>query len=346
MSALHKLSDLAFKKEKNFFLLFVLMLFIFVYFSFELLQPVYISMVLAYIFDPIHKALKKYGLAHSLATTCLLIFFLSTVTLSLLSVLPILSQEILNLFKEVPDLISTIQHYLEHRWANAAWIKNIMPFDFLLDTFKKNINKISSNIVHASLASFSGLLDIIVYMMLVPILTFLFIHDRDKFLAWGKTWLPKERKMLSTFSDNINAQMGLYLRGKMLEMILVFIVSSIVFKYLSMNYSLLMSACIALSTLIPVIGAVLATIPMLTIGLLQWGLSPAFYSMLLAYTLIMILDGYILVPLLFGGRLNLHASVILISIFFFGNLFGFWGVFFAIPLACIIKSLLEVIQKA
>ncbi|NAX01526.1 AI-2E family transporter, partial [Vibrio sp. V34_P3A8T189] len=70
----------------------------------------------------------------------------------------------------------------------------------------------------------------------------------------------------------------------------------------------------------------------------QWGLTPQYYTLLIAYFIIQILDGNVLVPILFSEAVNLHPVAIIIAVLVFGGLWGFWGVFFAIPLATLVKA--------
>ena len=72
----------------------------------------------------------------------------------------------------------------------------------------------------------------------------------------------------------------------------------------------------------------------------QWGLEPYFFWAIGSYLLLQALDGNVLVPLLFSEAVNLHPVAIMVSILVFGNLWGIWGVFFAIPLATLVKALL------
>ena len=67
---------------------------------------------------------------------------------------------------------------------------------------------------------------------------------------------------------------------------------------------------------------------------------------LFAYSVIQAIDGVVLVPLLFSEAVNLHPVSIIIAILFFGGLWGFWGVFFAIPLATVVKSVLNAWPKS
>jgi putative permease len=60
-----------------------------------------------------------------------------------------------------------------------------------------------------------------------------------------------------------------------------------------------------------------------------------------AYLVIQVLDGNVLVPLLFSEAVNLHPVAIVIAVLFFGGVWGLWGVFFAIPLATMVNALLS-----
>ena len=76
-------------------------------------------------------------------------------------------------------------------------------------------------------------------------------------------------------------------------------------------------------------------------ALFQWGVAPEFYYAVIAYGVIQALDGNVLAPLLFSEVVNLHPVAIIVAILFFGGIWGFWGVFFAIPLATLINAIVE-----
>jgi putative permease len=58
-----------------------------------------------------------------------------------------------------------------------------------------------------------------------------------------------------------------------------------------------------------------------------------------AYGVIQLLDGNVLVPLLFSEAVNLHPVAIIVAVLFFGGIWGVWGVFFAIPLATLVSAI-------
>ncbi len=110
---------------------------------------------------------------------------------------------------------------------------------------------------------------------------------------------------------------------------------------MGLQYALLLATMVGLSVVIPYVGAAVVTLPIAIIAWFQWGWSPEFGWILLAYGVLQALDGYLLVPLLFSEVVNLHPIAIIIAILVFGGLWGFWGVFFAIPLATLVSAVLN-----
>jgi putative permease len=151
--------------------------------------------------------------------------------------------------------------------------------------------------------------------------------------------IPGERKMLSNVWLEMDIQLSNYVRGKSIEILIVAVASAIIFASLGLNYTALLSVLVGVSVLIPYVGAFLVTIPVLVVGLIQFGLSADFYILTGLYLLLQALDGNLLVPLIFSDAVKLHPVIIILAVFIFGSMFGFWGVFLAIPIATFIKAI-------
>ena len=136
----------------------------------------------------------------------------------------------------------------------------------------------------------------------------------------------------------MNTQIANYIRGKVIEIIIVGTVSAVTFALMDLRYALLLGVLVGFSVLIPYIGAAVVTIPVAVVALFQWGITPDFWWLMIAYGVIQALDGNVLVPVLFSEAVSLHPVYIIIAVLFFGGLWGFWGVFFAIPLATLVKA--------
>jgi putative permease len=97
------------------------------------------------------------------------------------------------------------------------------------------------------------------------------------------------------------------------------------------------------SVVVPYIGAILAAVPLFIVGYLQFGLTWDLGWVMIAYSVIQFLDGNVLVPLMFSEAVKLHPAFILLAVVLFGSVWGLWGMFFAIPLATLAKSLFDAV---
>ena len=183
---------------------------------------------------------------------------------------------------------------------------------------------------------------LLIYTVLVPVCTFFFLKDRRVLLAWFQSILPRNRDALERVGREMQVQLGRYIRGKFLEILIVAGAAYIAFRLLGLNYAALLATLVGLSVLIPLVGAAVVTVPVVIVALIQFGWSAELLYVIVAYTVIQTLDGNVLVPLLFSEVMHLHPIAIIIAILAFGGIWGFWGVFFAIPLAILVKSVLDV----
>jgi putative permease len=175
---------------------------------------------------------------------------------------------------------------------------------------------------------------------------FFLLMDKRKILDWLSDLLPPTRALATRVWREMDRQIGNYVRGKLAEIVIVGDVTYVAFALMGLKYAVLLAVLVGLSVIVPYIGAVAVTVPVLLIAFFQWGWGPDFAYIMLAYTVIQVLDGYVLVPLLFSEAVNLHPIAIIVAILLFGGIWGFWGVFFAIPLATLVKVLITAWPRA
>ena len=171
-------------------------------------------------------------------------------------------------------------------------------------------------------------------------LVFFFMKDKDRIIGWFNQYLPRERNLSMRVWREVDMQIGNYVRGKFIEILILLSASYVTFTLMDLNYALLLAVLMGISVIIPYVGATLVTIPVVMVAFFEWGVTDEFWYLLLAYAIIQAVDGVVLVPLLFSEVVNLHPVAIIVAILFFGGLWGFWGVFFAIPLATLVKAVL------
>lgn len=307
----------------------------------KILAPVFVSIVIAYLLDGLVKQLDRWQCPHMLSVIIVTLLSIGTVLLLFLWLLPLLWQQLANLFNELPSMFGQGYTYLSDVSTRYPEYLSVNQLKNYFMEFKADIAKFGQTVLSYSLASIPSILELVVYAVLVPLLVFFFLKDRTTILNWLSRFVPKKRHLIKQVWREVNQQLGRYIRAKFLEVIIVAIVSTIVFAVLGLNYAVLLGVLVGVSAIVPFVGVILVTVPVMIIALLQWGFNMHFAYLSIAYVLIMILDANLLAPLLFSEAMKIHPVAVIIAVLVFGGLWGFWGVFFAIPLATLVKAVIN-----
>ena len=307
----------------------------------HMLAPVLASIVIAYLLEGLVAFLQRHGWPRLGGVLIVYIAFILFVVLVLFGVIPVVSRQVTDLVQQLPTMISEGQMslmQLPERYPDVITAEQVQE---LISTIRSEIANFGQRVVSWSLASVVGVITILVYMILVPLLVFFFLKDQELIIGWSKRYLPKHRRIAGNVWQDVDRQISNYVRGKFWEIIIVWSVSYTTFYSFGLNYAMLLSLLVGLSVIIPYIGASMVTVPVLLIAWFQWGWTSDFAWIAVAYFVIQALDGNVLVPLLFSEVVDLHPVAIIVAILVFGGLWGFWGVFFAIPLATLVQAILS-----
>ena len=321
-------------------LLFIIFSALTLYFLGDILMPVLVAIVIAYLLDVPVSKLEKIGIRRSLATSFVLIVFFFICFVSAVSIGPIISKQSITLAKEAPLILQSAQQWiasLPEKYPNTIEVSYI---ESMMNGINDRLVFLGESIISRSFDSIGDLAALLIYMILVPLMVFFMLNDKGLFLSSLDKILPKERRLISQVGEEMNTQIANYIRGKVIEIVIVGAVSAIAFSLLGLRFSLLLGVLVGFSVLIPYIGAAVVTIPVAVVALFQFGISAHFGWVIFVYLIIQALDGNVLVPLLFSEAVSLHPLYIIIAVLLFGGLWGFWGVFFAIPLATLVKALI------
>lgn len=306
----------------------------------DMLLPVLASIVIAYLLEGVVRKMQQHGSTRLTAVILVFCVFLAFLSFLIFGVAPLVSSQLSDLFKELPRYLSSGQQLLLQLPQHYSFVSEQQVKE-LVDLINREITGMGSHIVSLSLASIPGLITLAVYIFLVPMLVFLFMKDKERIWIWFGSMLPTDRILVSQVSDEMDLQLGKYIRGKFWEIMVVGVVTYIGFAILGIKYAILLSVLVGLSVLVPYIGAAVVTIPVVLIAFFQWGWTNEFFWLIGFFGVSQALDGTVLVPWLFSGLVNLHPIAIIVSVLVFGGLWGFWGVFFAIPLATLVSAVIH-----
>ncbi|WP_119328548.1 AI-2E family transporter [Cysteiniphilum halobium] len=309
----------------------------------DLLAPILAGVIIAYLLEAVVSFLSKVlKLNRNIAVYIVFLVFIALVIMLLLFVLPALMRQAGQFVQNIPQQMNNLHASLleiSKKYPTIITPEQIKEAISTISNIKMDkIAGISQYLIKFSLASLSSIFTWLVYLFIVPLLAFFFLKDKNRIGKWFVNMLPKERGALEEVWADVRPQLGNYVKGKTIECLIVTVVTYIGFIVFGLNYSLLLAICVGLSVFIPYIGMVIVTIPVVLIGISQFGFSSDLFYMLLVYLIIQGLDGNLLVPLLYSEALSLHPVAVIASVLIFGGIWGFWGLFFAIPLAALINS--------
>ncbi|MEQ4530390.1 MAG: AI-2E family transporter [Mixta sp.] len=322
-------------------LVILLAAFFILFFFSDLLAPLLVALVLAYLLEWPTVRLERLGCSRSWATTIVLAFFVGILLLFVLVVAPVAWQQGINLVRDMPNMLNKLYAFSAGLPARFPALADAGIVDIMIENLRSRLLGVGESVLKYSLASLMGLVTLAIYLILVPLMLFFLLKDKQPLLNAVRRVLPRNHGLAGVVWNELNQQITKYIRGKVLETVVVGIVTWIAFLVLDLNYALLLAVLVGVSTLIPYVGALVVTLPVACVGLAQWGLSSEFWTMFIVYLVIQVLDGNVLAPLLYSEAVNLHPLVILLAVVIFGGLWGFWGVFFAIPLATLIKAVVH-----
>jgi putative permease len=307
----------------------------------RILAPVLASLVLAYLLEGLVERAEHVRLPRLAAVVLVFMVFLVALFFLLFGLLPILSRQVGQLVQDLPTMVARAHQELLGLPERFPEVVTEEQVDQLMGALGEELGSLGQAILSISLEGVRSLITVLIYIVLMPLLVFFFLKDKAKIKNWFFQFLPNDRALTTRVWRDVDLQIGNYIRGKVWEILLVWVASYVTFAWLDLDFAMLISLLVGFSVLVPYIGATVITLPIAIIGYFDFGFSAQLAWLLLAYGVIQLLDGNLLAPLLLSEVVNLHPVAVIVAVLFFGGIWGFWGVFFAIPLATLVQSVIK-----
>lgn len=305
----------------------------------RMLAPVFASIVIAYLLEGLVARLQRFGLPRLMAVLAVFSAFMAVVLVLFFGVTPMITRQLGQALAELPGYITQIQAVVAELPQRYPQIVGEEQVNEILGKIGEDVRNYGGVVVSPS--GLMYLFGLVIFLVLIPILVFFFLKDKQEILRWFRRYSPRNRGLAISVWREVDAQIGNYVRGKVLEILIVWIVTYVTFMLLGVPFAMLISMLVGFSVLIPYIGAAIVTIPVAIVAFIEFGFTMQFGWVLIAYAVIQLLDGNVLVPVLFSEVVSLHPVAIIIAVLVFGGIWGFWGVFFAIPLATLVNAVLR-----
>ncbi len=307
----------------------------------SMLAPLLAAIVTAYLLQGLVNLLLHYHIPYMLAVTLVYVLFISAFMAILLFLLPQVWGQLSRFINELPRFISVGQETLIHLPESYPSLISEQQVQDFINTLRGDLAVMGQVVVSYSISTIPRIFDWLVFLFLVPVLVFFMLKDKNLLVHWVGSLLPHNRPLMLQVWREMDMQLANYIRGKVLEIIIVGVASYLTFFIIGLNYALLLSVLVGLSVIVPFLGVAVVTIPLALVAYVQWGIGNEFYTVIIAYSVIQLLDANLLATIIFSETVNLHPVAIIAAVLVFGGLWGLAGVFFAIPLATLIQAIIN-----
>ena len=311
----------------------------------KILAPVLAAVVLAYLLDGVVTRVTRVGARRSFAAPAVFVVFLVGMLAAVLLLAPLVYRQLIMLAQQMPTMIGELEAFvlqLPTRFPDAFGEQQAAE---LASSLREATASATEYLVRGSVALAPSVVVVIVYFIIVPFLTFFFVFDKDRILAWLTSFLPEQRELANQVWRETNRQLANYIRGKFWEILIVGGVSYVAYLILGLRFAVLLAVFTGLSVLVPWLGATLMTFPVALVAYFQFGADWELVTVLVVYFVLQAFDANVLVPILFSRAVSIHPAAIIVAVLFFGGIWGFWGVFFSIPLATLVNAVLQAWPK-
>lgn len=305
------------------------------------LTPVFLGIILCWISTPLTNKLRKIGLSKNLSAILSLILIFGLIIAVFSVVVPMFVSQFSNLVKEFPSIYDTIVDKLNpfltenlNIEANIKHFNEIISKDIILDNL--------DNILTYSISTLQSVVSVLITIGTTIVVSFFMVKDMDKFKERIIMFFSRNGKGGKTYKmlSEIDAAVMSYVKGTILDSIIVGILTTIVCLILGLDYAIVFGILITILNLIPYIGALLSELIVALYALTVGG--PIFAIVTFAcLLLVQIIDANILQPNIIGKSVNLHPVVVIGGLIVFNLLFGIVGMIIAMPILAILKIIIE-----
>ncbi|RUO35195.1 AI-2E family transporter [Aliidiomarina sanyensis] len=311
----------------------------------SILAPILVAIALAYLLEWPVGRLERMGFKRIYSVLLVFALFIALALALVMFLVPVIWQQSVALLAELPLIAQAWRELMERVEDIAPAFIDASQVQMFTDKVNDRLLQFGQGILERSLSTIVLVAVLLVYLIIVPLLVFFMLKDKVLLLDHFNRILPEQRRLISQVGSEMNLQIMNYIRGKAAEIVIVGVVTYVVFALFDLRYAALLATLVGFSVLVPYIGAAVVTIPVALVGLFQFGMSATLFWLIMAYLIIQALDGNVLVPILFSEAVSLHPVYIIAAVLIFGAIWGFWGVFFAIPLASLVKAVITALSS-
>lgn len=305
------------------------------------LVPFLLSFALAYVLNPMINYFETRGLRRDLTVMGFYSALAIVISVAANSLLPLVIAELSNLqeqapiyFKNTQAMVAHAQHYVAQKLPYGRQIVEQMSLKMYAPVVD-GLQRVPSYVL--------GIFPLLSLLFLVPFITFFVLLDGIRSIDAAIQAAPSRyvEQALHLLSE-VDTSLGNYLRGIIIVALAITSASFVGLSAMGVDYALAISALSGVSSFVPYLGAIMGALVGGAVAFFQFHSLAAGFKVVILFFGIRLADEALLQPFIAKHSVHLHPLVFLLSLLLGGELFGFLGLVFAVPTACVIKALVKV----
>jgi predicted PurR-regulated permease PerM len=302
----------------------------------DVILPFVVGGALAYFLDPVADRLQRLGLSRVMATTVITICAILLVVLLVLSIIPSLISQLTALVNSAPQIAARMQAFLLERFPELS--DSTSTARQTLAQIASAIQARGAELANGLLTSALSILNAVIFIVVVPVVTFYLILDWDKLIARVDHLIPRDHApVVRTIATDINTVIAGFVRGQVSVCLILGTFYAVALMIAGLQYGMIVGAIAGAITFIPYVGSLVGGILAVGLALFQfWGDWMSIGIVAAIFAIGQFVEGNILTPKLVGQSVGLHPVWLLFALSVFGALFGFVGMLVAVPVAAAI----------
>src|SRR3990167_5834368 len=275
------------------------------YYLAAILTPFMMGAILAYLSNPAVQWLDRKKMPHIASVICIFVLIFGLLTIAILSLLPVVQQQLVMLIEEAPKIIALIQDRL------LPWLQENVDTSSLSNTLSSSLPK-AGWVFGAILHSGSNIIDAFISFVLTPVVTFYLLRDWNEIIENIRSLLPRSiEPTVTKLAKDCDEVLGAFFRGQLLIMLALCLIYSTGLYFVGLQLGIIIGLIGGLLSIVPYLGSIFVVVAATIASLVQFGDWKVIGWVLGVYAFGQIIEGYVLTPYLIGDRIGLHPVAVI-----------------------------------
>jgi predicted PurR-regulated permease PerM len=315
-----------------------------VYWLRGILTPILLAFIIAYVLDPAVDRLEAWKIPRPAGIAIVLGMVLGIAALFLALVLPSIAADVAGVIQELPKqlthLWTRIEPWLEQRGievphSTTEWVERLSTY---ASTVASSILAPAGNFLSSLMGGTLSVIGSVVAAFVVLVLAIYLLNDFDRITAGARELIPlRWRETVTSYAEEIDQMLSQFMRGQLTVMAILAVLYGGAYALLGVRLAVPIGIAAGILNFIPYLGGAFALVAGILMSLLDGWHFWQLVGVVLAYTAVQTLEGFVITPRIVGKTVGLSEIWVLVALFVGGELFGFSGVLLALPAAAVAK---------